>query len=668
MMNLKFRHIIFFAMALLLSVSSNARVVSKSSSISHDKPFVLILASYPLDNIYIAQITNGFYQKFEELGNPAQLRIETIQCTSLSDIGHWRSRFEDIVSSYVSNGNIPDLMILLGQEVWSSYISSSSPIVRAIPVIPGMCSRNFTLIPTEMDNITTWDPKTHDVMELSPDYKIVGGVLRAPDFINNLDLLYRFFPKRKNLIFISDNTYGGVTLLSYCKEEAKRSLRDQRTFTVLDGRTDNIGEVVEHIGQMPDSLTAIIVGTWKVDYSNRYYENSSLDIIAEKHPNIPLVTISGHSMNISIGGYIPQYDNYNEGGIIAQQAADFINGRHMGKEDITFIENAYKVNYNKLSDIPDFESKIPAGAVVIGKEPSVFELYSLEITLIAIVMLVLLSLVGILIYLYTRAVRLKNKLKFREAELYTAKIHAENSNKMKSAFLANMSHEIRTPLNAIVGFSEVLTMNEDLSQEEKKQIADIINSNSNLLLKLINGILDLSRLEAGKTKYEIENVDLVSLCHTALLSAKSAFHNNVEYKFRSTIDKLNVVVDGQRLQQVVLNLLSNSAKFTEKGTITVGIDLSENERMVHVSVTDTGVGVPEEKYEQVFERFEKLDEFKQGTGLGLSMCKTIVEHFGGKIWIDPNYHDGARFIFSLPLLSHLMENKSVEVTNGETNI
>lgn len=663
------QNIIVCILALLFTGKSSAQDMYLPSAQSTEEPYILIVASYALDNNYVAEITNGFIHTFEDLGGQAQIGIETIQCTSLTDIPMWRSRFETIVESHVNSGRIPDLMILFGQEAWSSYISSNNPIVRAVPAMPGMCSRNFTLIPDKIENIAKWDPTSYDVMELSPNYKIVGGVLRETNIINNIDLLYRFYPDKKNIIFISDNTYGGVNLLSFCKESVRQNLRDKNNFIVLDGREYNERDLLKKASEIADSTTAIIIGTWKVDYNNRYYEASALNDIPKLCPNVPIISLTGRSFEISLGGYMPIYNTYKEGVVLANQAYNYLNGKSNGREDIQFVGSHYRVNYSKIKDIPRYQEKLPEGTNIEGKEPSIFETYSLEITIISIVILILIILTIVLLILYSRSETLKGKLMIRESELFAAKTHAENSNRMKSAFLANMSHEIRTPLNAIVGFSEVLTtMGDGLSKEEKEQISSVINSNANLLLGLINGILDLSRLEAGKTKYEIEKVDLINLCHTALLSAKSAYRSKVEYKFHSSIDKLEVMVDKQRIQQVVLNLLSNASKFTERGTISVNVELAEGERMVNVSVTDTGVGIPTEKYEQVFERFEKLDEFKQGTGLGLSMCKTIVEHFGGKIWIDPEYHQGARFIFSLPLLTQLMENKMVEVSNGEANI
>lgn len=664
------RNILFLIITVLLPVRSTAQDVAQISTLSHDEPFVLIVASYALDNNYTAEMINGFYREIEDLGAKPQIRIETIQCTSLSDVSSWRERFDHIVEAYVNNGAIPDVMILIGQEAWCSYISSNSPAVHALTVMPAMCSRNFVLIPDVIPDVAGWDPPTHDVMELSPDYHIMGGVMREHNLVNNIDLLHRFYPNRNRLLYITDNSYGGVTLLSYCKDAAHRYFRESKYFTVLDGRSRTVRDVVARVKELSDTTTALIISTWKADYTNRYYENTALDEIATLCPNLPIISMTGRSFNQSLGGYMPAYNNYAEGQILARQVSDYLSGKQMSRDNIHFVENIYKLNYERIKSIPGYEGNIPEGAVVVGQKASVFESYSREITIVSLTIVVLIALVVVLFILYYRADSLKGQLTVRETELFAAKTHAENSNRMKSAFLANMSHEIRTPLNAIVGFSEVLTSDETLSRTEKTEISRIISSNANILLSLINGILDLSRLEAGKTQYKIERADIVSLCRTALLSVKAAYpSSSVEYKFHSAIDRLEVMMDPQRIQQVVINLLTNATKFTSSGYIRVDLQKAEDNRAVHISVSDTGVGIPEEKYEQVFERFEKLDEFKQGTGLGLSMCKTIVEHFGGKIWIDPSYHEGARFVFSIPLLSNLMNgSKTVEVTNGETNI
>jgi signal transduction histidine kinase len=243
---------------------------------------------------------------------------------------------------------------------------------------------------------------------------------------------------------------------------------------------------------------------------------------------------------------------------------------------------------------------------------------------------------------------MKNELLVSEAQLRAAKERAEQSNRMKSAFLANMSHEIRTPLNAIVGFSNILT-NMNPSPEKRKICSDNIQNSSNLLLRLINDILDLSKLEAEKMQFTWDNCDIVPLLSRTISTMEQATANGNRYVFRPRREQLILCTDEQRLQQVLINLLSNASKFTKNGTITLDFTADPAQDHITFSVTDTGRGISPEKRDAVFERFEKLDNFAQGTGLGLSICRQITRKWGGMIWVDPNYNDGARFVFTHPV-------------------
>lgn len=225
---------------------------------------------------------------------------------------------------------------------------------------------------------------------------------------------------------------------------------------------------------------------------------------------------------------------------------------------------------------------------------------------------------------------------------------AEESNRLTSAFLANMSHEIRTPLNAIVGFSDVLSAG-DTAIDDQRGYFEIIKANSDLLLRLINDILDVSRLEADRVTLTLEKCDVVQVCTQVTASVTQARRSSNRIVFESAADSLEIRTDIQRLQQVVINLLSNADKFTENGTITLKLEPDMRNRTALFSVSDTGCGIPPEKRKRVFERFEKLNEYAQGTGLGLSICKLIVEKWGGRIWIDSQYTRGARFVFTHPL-------------------
>ena len=208
-----------------------------------------------------------------------------------------------------------------------------------------------------------------------------------------------------------------------------------------------------------------------------------------------------------------------------------------------------------------------------------------------------------------------------------SKEKAEESNRLKTAFLANMSHEIRTPLNAIVGFSSVL-VSDDSSPAEKAQYCDIIQKNSDLLLHLINDILDISRMESGKIKFVWEECDVVELCQTALSTAEYGRKTSALFLFETPVASLVIKTDAQRLKQVLINLLSNAAKFTPSGSIKLAIAIDKQHQQLELSVSDTGCGIPSDKSDRVFERFEKLNEYSQGTGLGIGYQQADSREFG----------------------------------------
>ena len=230
-------------------------------------------------------------------------------------------------------------------------------------------------------------------------------------------------------------------------------------------------------------------------------------------------------------------------------------------------------------------------------------------------------------------------------ELEKERNRAEQSDKLKSAFLANMSHEIRTPLNAIVGFSDLLMVTED--KEEKEEFIQIINANNELLLKLINDILDLSKIEAGSVELKYEDFDLAVYFNELAASMHRRIVNpQVRLVAKNPYETCIVRLDKNRLAQILTNFVTNAIKYTSEGTIEMGYEkINES---IHLYVRDTGIGIPEDKKDKVFHRFEKLDEFAQGTGLGLSICKAIVEACRGEIGFESEFNKGSLFWAVLP--------------------
>lgn len=240
-------------------------------------------------------------------------------------------------------------------------------------------------------------------------------------------------------------------------------------------------------------------------------------------------------------------------------------------------------------------------------------------------------------------------IKDREQELEEARLLAEKA-ELKQSFLANMSHEIRTPLNAIVGFSNILALDDGVSPEERLEYIGSINKNSDLLLKLINDILELSRIESGYMSFEYEKCFVSELVDSIYMTHQMLIPEQLEFIKELDAVQVEVMVDKGRLTQVITNFLNNASKFTKTGYIKLGYRyLSESDR-VAIYVEDTGRGIELSEQKMIFSRFYKQDEFSQGAGLGLSICQVIVEKLRGKIelWSEPG--KGSRFTVVLPVV------------------
>lgn len=257
------------------------------------------------------------------------------------------------------------------------------------------------------------------------------------------------------------------------------------------------------------------------------------------------------------------------------------------------------------------------------------------------------ALVTLFVLLAILLKRQREKVKLSTQKLATSRINAENAMRAKSVFLSNMSHEIRTPLNALSGFSSLLT-EEGLDDETRRQCNEVIQQNSELLLKLINDVIDLSSLEFGKLQFCIAQHDAVSICRNVIDTVNKVKQTQAELTFTTELEEMPIETDDSRLQQVLINLLINATKFTPQGSIVLKLE-KETDDTVLFTVTDTGCGIPKDKQANIFQRFEKLNENAQGSGLGLSICQLIIEHIGGQIWIDSEYAEGSRFCCTHPI-------------------
>ncbi len=306
----------------------------------------------------------------------------------------------------------------------------------------------------------------------------------------------------------------------------------------------------------------------------------------------------------------------------------------------SYIKTSFEKNYPK--EIDRLCTRFQADQLAYQNERD--RIVSMRFYLAGIIVSVL-FLIFLLVLGWKKIFRLKRSQMRQEA----MKEKAVQAIQRKNMFLSNMSHEVRTPLNAIVGFSAVLTdEDESFDDESRREFSEIIKVNSFQLLKLINDILDFSDFENDNITFNIRTHDAVKLCNEVVETVMVSRKLEVEMRFDTDLSVLMLDTDDARLRQVLINLLVNAAKFTEQGSIVLELKMADAGTALF-SVTDTGCGIPPEKQHLIFERFEKLNDFVQGSGLGLSICQLIVKYMNGKLWVDSGYTRGARFCFTHPL-------------------
>lgn len=596
---------------------------------------VLIISSYGADYQWSNSIIDGINSKVQQSCPGIELNIEYLSSELFAKTENWQLKLQTMLDTY--QDAVPLAIIFISDEAWLAYSSLDTKQFKDVPLL--LCAVKPHTIHIDTYNSNLANLKLTDfkqTLEVMKQYNATG-ILREMNVDGYIRLMQNIIPQMNRMVLVTDNRFYGIYTRLVFEKRIREKYSDYPV-EYLDARiikTDSLLKRIPAItAQTGLLLTSWLTGEHGFEYSKDYIYKEMASIL--KTP-IFITNNIGLEKGYFLGGYYNKAEFWGEKA--GDMLVDIIHGKPVKEIPPLVVkdEQCY-INWNALHKFKLSANNLPDHTIITNKPESVFKKYKIQISIITFLFIVIL-----VTYIYT----LQSHLKLRETRknLVIALNKAEESDKLKSAFLANMSHEIRTPLNSIVGFSGLMATAE--TPEEKEEFTSIIKRNSDILLQLISDILDISKIESGTLNFYYEPTDITSVCSDLVTTLSPKCKTGVELRFIPPKENVVIITDQNRLTQVLINLINNAIKFTECGNIEIGY-FYYNKELIECYVKDTGIGIPPEHTKNIFNRFVKINNYVEGTGLGLPICKTIVGIMGGDIGVESEVGKGSRFWFRIP--------------------
>lgn len=527
-----------------------------------------------------------------------------------------------------------DLIICTDDNAYNFIIKYKNKIFGDIPCL--FCGLNVVFTP----------PKGY------------SGVFETTNLNKTIDLIKKFHPDVKKLTVVSDWSKTGIISTDNFKQSIQLR-NDSITYQFI--KPNSLQELKEKLSNLKTGDVVFYL-LYNKDIKGNYYSYQEGFNLTTDKCKVPIYCIRNFYINAgAIGGILTTGEM--QGKLVAQMANRLLHGTPINRIKTQTAPQQLILDYKQLKRFGISDKQLPSDAHIVNL-PYKFirEHKELVILIITVFLLLIIAIVFLAIIIHMRNLRIQRdrahmkEMKINQTTLENAKEKAEESNRLKSAFLANMSHEIRTPMNAIMGFTQLLT-EPNREQKDVLRYINIIQKNTQYLLQLINDILDISKIETNQLKIVKTECELSPILN-ALLENYQTFLRETESNItlHLTIGKdqhgITIQTDSNRLRQILTNLLENAIKFTPKGSIQFGYQHKSNHILFFVR--DTGIGIPTHKREIIFDRFRQAEPDAHtrqygGTGLGLTISKSLVKMLGGNIWVESNTPQGTSFFFTIPI-------------------